>query len=202
MWLDTRPDRVGNKKKSTDIIPALFVKNNSGKLAPYTILYSHGNAADISQEEDYLKEMAETTGCDVFHYEYPGYSLSKFTPTDENYKLNTTQAKVYKAIEASFRYLVNERNVEPSRIILIGRSIGSGPSTHLASLPTLSYLKPGIIPSDIGGLFLISPFLSTVRAVIGKKTAMVCCCFDNFPNHKKIKKVKCPVAVMHARDDE
>lgn len=149
-----------------------------------------------------MRELSKLTNCDVLLYEYPGYSLTRFTATSPKTKFRSSEKNVLLAAEAAFRFLVNDAGVTPSSIIIYGRSIGSGPSVHLASLKTLRGIPPESGPVNVAGLFLITPFLSTVRAVIGSKTAKCCFCYDKFPNHKKIARVKTHTAILHSRDDE
>ena len=42
--------------------------------ALFTLLYSHGNAEDVSLSLEYLQQMANAVQADVFAYEYVGYS--------------------------------------------------------------------------------------------------------------------------------
>ena len=42
-----------------------------------TILYSHGNAADIGAMIEFLKLLRDNLPVNVLHYEYVGYGLAK-----------------------------------------------------------------------------------------------------------------------------
>lgn len=73
----------------------------------------------------------------------------------------------------------------------MGRSMGSGPATYLASINT-----------NIGGLILISPFTSlkdAVRTLLGKLPALIV--KDRFVNKQAILKVKCPILFIHGQAD-
>ena len=52
-------------------------------------------------------------------------------PSEKNLNFN---------IESAYTYLINELNQNPSKIILFGRSLGSGPSLHLASKYKLGFI--------------------------------------------------------------
>lgn len=56
--------------------------------------------------------------------EYPGYGQYKGSPTS---------AQIIKDAETVFDFLIQEIGYEPKNILVFGRSIGSGPATHLAS---------------------------------------------------------------------
>ena len=70
-------------------------------------------------------------------------------------KANPTEQNTYKDIEAAWQYLTTtHENIPPNRRIIIhGRSVGSGPSVWLAER------------HPVGGLILESPFLSAYRVV-------------------------------------
>jgi dienelactone hydrolase len=77
--------------------------------------------------------------------EYPGYSVyAKGTDCNED--------QVSKDADSVFKYLTDCMKINPKNIILLGRSIGSGPATYLAS------------KHEVLSLILISPFKS-IKAV-------------------------------------
>lgn len=65
----------------------------------------------------------------------------------------------YRNVEAAYNYLRNQRKIPSSHIVLYGRSLGSGPSCHLAKLTA----DKG---ESVAGLILHSPFLSIYRIVM------------------------------------
>merc|ERR1740121_3476296 len=99
--LESRRDLVMLTTSKGDRIPAVHVKR-SGSWAPFTILYSHANAEDLSLITDYIDKLARSLEVDIFAYEYVGYSLSRF---EENAK-QPSEAGCYQSIEAAWRYLV------------------------------------------------------------------------------------------------
>lgn len=73
----------------------------------------------------------------------------------------------------------------------MGRSMGSGPATQLASLN-----------SDVAGLILLSPFTSlkdAVRSLLGKFPSLLV--RDRFINRQAIQLVKSPVLIIHGESD-
>ena len=61
----------------------------------------------------------------VLAVEYPGYGLYKYTAPDEK--------RIQEDSEIVFDYLTEVMGIKESQIVLFGRSLGSGPSTYLAS---------------------------------------------------------------------
>jgi fermentation-respiration switch protein FrsA (DUF1100 family) len=154
-------------------ICAVYLPSPSAK---FTILYSHGNAEDIG----YLSPIFEryvANGFSVFAYDYRGYGLSDSRPSEKN---------TYQDIEAAYKYLTENLATDPNRIIALGRSIGSGPATDLATRHKLA------------ALILESSIVSAYRTV----TRIPLLPFDKFNNIEKIKNVHCPVLVIHGQKDQ
>ena len=178
-------------------IPALFfdptVLGAMPRRHSVTILYSHGNAEDIGQMVDYLKYISMTARVNILAYDYPGYGLN----TGES----PTEANVERDEMLAFAYLVKERGVDPRSIIIMGRSIGSGPAVYLASQlskkarPDLGCTKEG----QFGGLIVQSGVASAVRVV--SNAASYIPFTDMFQNVDIIDKVTTPVCIMHGRKD-
>ena len=140
----------------------------------FTILYSHGNAEDLSGLRYRLPQFP-AHGYGIIAYDYEGYGASGGTPSEEN---------VYRDAERVWRYLVEEKKIPAERIVLYGRSLGSGPSCYLAER----------FPA--AALVLESPFTSAF-AVAGVEWLPG----DRFPNLDRIGRVKCPVLIFHGDRD-
>lgn len=144
--------------------------------AKYTILYSHGNAEDLSGILWVMQEIRES-GFAVFAYDYQGYGTSQGKPSEYN---------TYRDIEAAYNYLTLKLGVPAKQIIVYGRSVGGGPAIDLASRQT------------VGGLVVESSFVSAFRVL----TQIPILPFDKFVNIDKIGKVRSPVLVIHGKADE
>jgi len=153
-------------------ISAVFLENPKAK---YILLHSHGNAEDIGIVLPLMKDFQQL-GFSVLIYDYHGYGTSEGKPSEKN---------TYADIEAAYTWLVKEKKIKPARIIVHGRSVGSGPSTWLAAT------------HEVGGLILESAFTSVFRV----KTRWKILPIDKFDNLDRIKKVKCPVLVIHGTND-
>lgn len=154
-------------------ISALYLPNPQAK---YTLLYSHGNGEDLGDVRPILTEI-RAIGFAVFAYDYRGYGTSDARPPSE--------AGSYQDIDAAYRYLTQQIGVAPEQIILLGRSVGSGPSVDLATR------------QPIAGLILESPFTSTFVVI----TRIPLFPFDKFNNLGKIRQIQRPVLVIHGTDD-
>ncbi|KAL8275476.1 hypothetical protein Esti_000608 [Eimeria stiedai] len=161
--------------KGGETIQSLHIKGGDGGL---TLLYSHGNAEDISAAKEYFKHLAALCRVDVFLFDYVGYGCSSGKPSERG---------VYESIEAAFEYLTQKLHIHPSNIIAYGRSLGSGPSVHLC------------VHHELGGLILQSALLSIHRVALQLRVSLP---FDMFVNKDKIGKVKCPIFCIHGTNDE
>ena len=145
--------------------------------AAVTVLYAHGNAEDLGQLAPWLEEMRRA-GFAVVGFDYRGYGMSTGAPP--------SAVGAVHDMEAVYRWMVDTLRVPPSRIVLYGRSVGSGPATDLAAR----------VP--VGGLVLESAFVSAFRVM----TRVALLPFDRFPNLRHIRRVRAPVLVIHGTDDE
>ncbi|KAK4789202.1 hypothetical protein SAY86_020521 [Trapa natans] len=162
-------------QRGNDIV-AVHVKHPK---ASATILYSHGNAADLGQMIELFIELSNRLRVNIMAYDYSGYGQSTGKPTECN---------TYADIDAVYKCLKDDYGVKDEQLILYGQSVGSGPTVHLAS--RLENLR---------GVVLHSPILSGLRVLYPvKKTYW----FDIFKNIDKIGGVTCPVLVIHGTADE
>jgi abhydrolase domain-containing protein 17 len=145
--------------------------------AQYTILYSHGNGETLGDVYPNLIQL-QNLGFNVVAYDYRGYGAS--SPGAP------TETKTYADISTAYRYTRETLKVPADRIIVFGRSVGSGPSTYLAST------------QPIAGLILESAFTSVFRVVIPFPLLP----FDKFPNRDRLAKSTVPVLIIHGDQDE
>ncbi|KAJ4452540.1 putative protein ABHD17B [Paratrimastix pyriformis] len=178
-----------------DKIP-LFVRT------PYpgalTLLYSHGNGEDLGHCIPEMERLSEVLHCNYALYDYPGYGDATVR--------KPTEARCYAAIEVALRALISPPlSIPLDRIIIYGRSIGTGPSVNLAFRLSNPRSARRIIPKELlgpstlpGGVILQSPLRSAIRVVFPSCSP----CGDLFRNDRKISRISCPVFIVHGRADE
>ncbi|XP_078443787.1 uncharacterized protein LOC144713159 [Wolffia australiana] len=160
--------------KGNEIV-AVFFRNPSATL---TVLYSHGNAADLGQLYELFSQLSIHLCVNVMGYDYSGYGQSSGKPSEQN---------TYADIESVFKFLVNEYNVHAEDIILYGQSVGSGPTLDLA-----------VHQPRLRAVVLHSAILSGLRVLYPVKHTYW---FDIYKNVDKIPHVSCPVLVIHGTAD-
>ena len=153
-------------------ISAIYLPNPSAR---FTLLVSHGNAEDLGDDRYWLEELRRA-GFNIFAYDYEGYGTSEGKATEK---------AVYQDEAAAYDYLAINLKTTPDRIVIFGRSVGTGPATYIAAR------RPA------AGLILQSPFVSAFRVL----TRVPLLPFDKFPNGRNIRHVHCPVLVMHSHAD-
>ncbi len=170
---DDAPPVVKVRTSRGDMIAMVFRPARQGMP---TLLYSHGNAEDLTGSLEATESWC-AAGCGLLAYDYPGYGHSDGKPTEES---------CYAAIDAAWRFLVTTKKIAPAGIVVVGRSVGGGPSVWLAARE-----KPA-------GLVLISPFTSAFRVQIPFPLFPG----DRFPNLRRMPDVACPLLVLHGEDDD
>jgi abhydrolase domain-containing protein 17 len=156
----------------TERISAIYLPNPQ---SAYTLLYIHGNAEDLGDVRPLLDRWHDL-GFSVFAYDYRGYGTSNGKPSESN---------AYQDANAAYRYLTEQLKISPQQIILYGRSLGGGSATELATR------------YSVAGLILESTFTSAFRVAVPFPLFP----FDKFSNLVKLRKVNCPVLVMHGQAD-
>ncbi|EXB77634.1 hypothetical protein L484_018150 [Morus notabilis] len=173
-------------KENVDVLKLLTKRGNNvvavhikNPLASLTLLYSHGNAADLGQMYELFSELSLHLRVNLLGYDYSGYGQSSGKPSEQN---------TYADIEAAYRCLVERYGAKEEDIILYGQSVGSGPTLDLATrLPRLR------------ALVLHSPIMSGLRVMYPVKRTYW---FDIYKNIDKIPFVNCPVLVIHGTADD
>lgn len=174
------------ERYSEDLDDFQYLENDKGqqvavihkkaKAGMPTLLWSHGNAEDISTAQTYLDSLHDH-GFGVLAYDYPGYGLSEGKPSEAGCNLN---------ILAAWKHLTETLAIPEKNIIIIGQSVGSGPSVWQAER------------HEPAGMVLISPLMSINRVAFKINPFP----FDRFPNIKRIANVKCPLLVIHGDQDQ
>ncbi len=144
------------------------------------VLYFHGNAEAAAQNLP-LAGSLHARGLGVFLAEYRGYGGLAGSPSEQG---------LYADGEAALAEL-GRLGVPPSRVVLAGRSLGSGVAVELATR------------HRVAAVVLVSAYTSIVdmgRTIAGPLAPLVI--RDRFDSISKIARVSSPVALLHGiRDD-
>jgi pimeloyl-ACP methyl ester carboxylesterase len=152
------------------------------------ILYCHGNAKHMDNYWSRAKLLAHVGGkhrYGVLMFDYRGYGMSEGKSSENN---------IYADVDAALKWL-QSKGLTSSRLLVYGYSLGSAPSTEVAS--NAYSLKPI-------KLLLEAPFASSaVMVQDGSKLALPGSYFTSakINNAEKIKNVKIPFMWLHGTAD-
>ena len=169
-WLDAESGKV-----EAWFVPA--VDSPSVKPRP-VVIFGHGNGELIDFWPAEFRGFARL-GVSLMLVEYPGYGRSAGNPSE---------ASITQTFVAAYDMLISRKDVDPSRIIFFGRSLGGGavcaltrhrPSAALILMSTFTSAK------SFAKSFLVPPFM--VR--------------DPFDNLAVVKNYPNPVLIIHGKHD-
>lgn len=161
-----------------DFVPCLLLNFPSAR---FLMIYLHSNAEDLGSCRPLLEIFQKHLQVHILGVEYPGYGICPRGPADET--------KVIENVMVAYRFVSEVLNWPPDRIIVLGRSVGTGPALELAW------------ERNLMGVVLISPFLS-VREVchdmLGPLSYFV---RDCFPNRDRVPHMRSPLLIVHGQRD-
>lgn len=164
--------------------PALTPNGQPRDDAPdrLTVLYFYGNGESITYV-DWLFQALRRTGVNVLVPDYVGYGMSSGKPSARG---------VYQTADAAFAHLTVDRGLPPSRIVLLGQSIGAAPAVDLASR------------HPVAGLVTVSAFRSL--ADIAQRVAPIyparLLLRHPMDNLARMPLVRAPALIIHGTADE
>lgn len=146
------------------------------------LLFCHGNAGNISHRLESIR-IFHDLGLSVLIFDYRGYGGSEGSISEEG---------TYLDAEAAWEYLVEERHIDPSEIILFGRSIGGAIAAQLATR------------KEAGGLILESSFTSItdLGAQLYPYLPIRLLSRYHYDTSSYLQQINIPLLVIHSPDDE
>jgi uncharacterized protein len=152
-----------------------------------TVIFFPGNAGHRGYRAIELDQLSRL-GADAYLVDYRGYGDNSGSPTEE---------KLAADAQAVWKFVTTARHIPPSRVVLLGESLGGGVATRLASELSQAGTPPGglILRSTFSGLAEVASYHYPWLPV---KTFLI----DRFPSAERIAHVTCPVLVLHGNADE
>jgi pimeloyl-ACP methyl ester carboxylesterase len=144
------------------------------------LLWFYGNGETIGAIWPVLRDF-RPSGTAMIVVDYPGYGASEG---------RATEAALYEAADVAYATLVARAGIDPARVHVYGRSLGTVVATHVA------------ISHAVAGLVLESPFTNALE--MGRRHYAL---FPGFllrlrlDNLDMIRRVRCPVLVFHGTED-
>lgn len=154
----------------------------AGNPAAPVILYIHGNGGNVSDRLPVIRGYLGL-GLGAFIYDPRGYGKSGGKATRENFMEDAFRA---------YRFLVDERGIKPSSVVILGQSLGAVAAIRLAN------------EMECRGLILEGAFVS-VREVardLYPDLPVWLLASTYWDNEKEIRKLKVPVLLVCGSMDE
>jgi fermentation-respiration switch protein FrsA (DUF1100 family) len=183
----------GNSLPPADkVVEVVWLKTRQGKVEAWlmpvaaaqaqpapVVIFAHGNAELI----DFWVEPFQPfnrMGISVLLVEYPGYGRSEGGPS---------QASITETFTAAYDWLRERKDIDPNRIVLMGRSIGGGAICRLAAK------RPS------AALVLMSTF-TNARFFARYYLAPGLLMRDPFDNLEVVRNYTRPILIIHGKHDE
>jgi fermentation-respiration switch protein FrsA (DUF1100 family) len=170
LWLETKSGKV----ESWLLNP---VSDSTAGPIP-AVIFGHGNGELIDFWPDELMHFTRL-GLAVLLVEYPGYGRSAGSPSQES---------ITETFVTAYDVLASRKDIDSSRIVLFGRSLGGG------AVCALSKQRPS------AAIILMSTFTSA-RSFAGRYLAPAFLVRDPLDNLSAVEKYSGPVLIMHGRHD-
>jgi len=144
------------------------------------IIYSHGNASQLSELGSHLENISRVLDITVIGYDYQGYGLT------QKHKKAPTERACYRNLADVVEYAKGQ-GFKEENIILHGLSLGTGVSVHHASHTEFK-----------GKIILEAPYRSMVTVVTESSLVKA---IDIFRSDTKINKINNPILFFHGTKD-
>jgi fermentation-respiration switch protein FrsA (DUF1100 family) len=144
------------------------------------VLYAHGNAGNVGDRIPVIALLAQA-GLDVLAFDYRGYGASTGRPDEHG---------TYRDARAALAALLARPEVDPKKVVYLGKSLGGAVVLELAQ-----HHRPA-------GLVLMSTFTSfrdAAAAVVPVLPRLLVP--DAYPSIDRIRRSDVPVSIMHGEDD-
>ncbi|MFQ5840769.1 MAG: alpha/beta hydrolase [Candidatus Methylomirabilales bacterium] len=151
--------------------------------ARHTLVWFHGNAGNVSHRLANAQLFHQALGVHIFLFDYRGYGRSEGGPSE---------AGLYMDGEAALSYLRNREDLQATRVVLFGRSLGAAVVVELAQRePVAGVILESPFTSVPEMARQLLPFLPWQRLL---KT--------RFDSLSKIGSLRPPLLVLHGDRDE
>lgn len=147
-----------------------------------TALFLHGNAGNVSYWVEAATAFREV-GWNTLLLDYRGYGRSEGSPSEEG---------TYLDARAAWRHLEKERGIDPTRIVVIGRSLGGGVATWLAEHHPMAGLVLEATFTSIADVVASVVPLPGIRGFVRL----------GYPSLSRMPRIDVPLLVVHGRGDD
>ncbi|KAK6168172.1 hypothetical protein SNE40_022050 [Patella caerulea] len=155
-----------------------------------TIIFFHGNAGNIGNRLLNAYGLYAACGFNVLMVEYRGYGKSQGSPSEHGFYMDS---------QTAMDFLLKRPEINKSRIIVFGRSLGGGVATHLLTQPYYSRFICALILENtftsiqnIGAVIFKMDFLKYVPSFMLK---------NKFCSNKRMSNIRQPTLFISGLSD-
>jgi len=161
-------------------IPAIHIAYPGSRTV---IVYSHGNGEDLASVCAWCQEFSTRLRVDVVAWDYCGYGMHLIHRDNTTASENNVKSDILAVMEHTARTLPDKR------MVLYGRSLGSGPTLYGAARDTSGRVQ---------GIIVESGFLTCIKTVLNTSWTAP---FDMFRNEHEILGCSMPTLIVHGTHD-
>ncbi|MEW5821088.1 MAG: alpha/beta hydrolase [Cyanobacteriota bacterium] len=196
--LKDKLDAVSVKTSDNILLSSWYIRPQKGKP---TVLFCHGNAANISLKQDIAESLLKE-GFGGLLLEYRGYGGNPGVPSEKG---------LYKDVDGALKYL-HSKGVENRDIIVWGHSLGGAVAAEIASK---YHFKAVILESTFTNARDISKHCINSRLVDSDHKAhkaiikaaryipkQLLPIKSKFNTDQKVSKIAAPLLIVHSKEDE
>ncbi|XP_046903469.1 protein ABHD13 [Hypomesus transpacificus] len=157
--------------------------------APPTILYFHGNAGNIGHRVPNALLMLVNLKANVVLVDYRGYGKSEGEPSEDG---------LYLDAEATLDYVMTRPDLDKTKVLLFGRSLGGAVAVRLASAN----------PHRVAAIVVENTFLSiphmaaTLFSFVPMRLLPLCCYRNQFLSYRQVALCRMPSLFVSGLSDQ
>ncbi|KAG1689567.1 hypothetical protein DVH05_020317 [Phytophthora capsici] len=152
-----------------------------------TLLFFHGNAGNIGYRLPNAVQLFRKVGVNILLVDYRGFGHSEGHPSEDGIKLDA---------EAAIDAMYSRTDIDPSKLVVFGRSLGGAVSVYLAEKEpsrVAAVVLENTFLSISAMVDALMPFLSYVKPLVLRM---------DWNNELSIQKLKQPILFIAGLEDE
>lgn len=170
---------------------AWFLRASDGSPARATVVFFQENAGNISHRLPFARALVHVLHVHVLLLSYRGYGASEGTPTEAGLKQDAG---------AAMAYVLGRKDVDPKRVVVMGKSLGGAVAIHAATQHPVAALVVENTFTSVNDM--AATLLPPLRRLVASGKPLERLCFDRWKNVDAIRKVNVPTLMLSSRQDE
>jgi len=155
-----------------------------------TLLFLHANAGNMGFRLPFIQKVMTETPCNVFILSYRGYGASGGKPHEEG---------IMKDAEAAWEHLLQRTDIDHTKILAFGRSLGGAVAIQLASRHQGEFAGV-ILENTFTSISSLADNLFPVLRIPGVKERMLRLRWESIKHLEKISSI--PILFLSAESDQ